>query len=158
DRTVDIGGRSLSIRSYRPSLQAGGPIVYLHGGGFVVGSLETHDRIMRLLARAAGRVVIGVDYPLAPEHKFPLALQLVARFVRSLADSGGVALAGDSAGAHLALAAALQLREQSPVVCLLLYYGMYGLRDSLSRRLYGGELDGLDETALAFCRDAYLRT
>jgi acetyl esterase len=124
-----------------------------------VGSLDTHDRIMRLLAKAADRTVIGVDYPLAPEHKFPLALDLVMAFCRELAaGAGAIALAGDSAGANLALAVALALRGAVPIEALLLYYGAFGLRDSASRRLYGGEIDGLGEAALDFYRDAYLRS
>lgn len=161
DDAVAVGGRRLPIRAYRPSrdAEARPPIVYLHGGGFVVGSLDTHDRIMRLLAKTADRKVIGVDYPLAPERKFPEALELVTAFCRDLARaSGPIALAGDSAGAHLALAAALGLRGKAPMAGLLLYYGAFGLRDSASRRLHGGAADGLDEVELDFYRDAYLRS
>ena len=118
---------------------------------------------MRLLAKLTGWPVLGIDYALAPEHKFPTQ---IAQIVDAVAQLGPIltlrpkqfALAGDSAGAHLALATALALRdagERTPSA-LLLFYGLYGLRDSPSRRLWGGPVDGLDETSLAFFRDAYL--
>ena len=71
----------------RPSL------VYLHGGGFVVGNLDTHDRIMRSLAAKTGAVVVGVDYALAPEAKFPRALEecaAVASWLQRRADALGL--------------------------------------------------------------------
>lgn len=137
-------------------------LLYVHGGGFVVGSLDTHDRIMRALADATGAVVVGVDYALSPEARFPQAVEecaAVARHVAEHADEigvagGRVAFAGDSGGANLALAATLWLRDHGgpAVSSLLLYYGLFGLRDSVSRRLYGGAWDGLAPQDL----DAYL--
>ena len=164
DRTVTLAGIPTRLRYYRPRPEPPGQVlIYLHGGGFVLGSLDTHDRIMRLLAKLTGWPVLGIDYALAPEHKFPTQ---VAQIVDAVAQLGSIltlgpkqfALAGDSAGAHLALATALALRDggkRSPSA-LLLFYGLYGLRDSPSRRLWGGPVDGLDETSLAFFRDAYL--
>lgn len=145
-----------------------GCIVYIHGGGFVLGDLDTHDRIMRVLAEATGAVVVGVDYTLSPEAKFPQAVHesaAVVRHVRAHAeeigiDPASVALAGDSGGAMLALATALYLRDtrgddEPGLTSLLLWYGMYGLQDSGSRRLLGGPWDGLTKDDLDYYVAAY---
>ncbi|MCG2800368.1 MAG: alpha/beta hydrolase fold domain-containing protein [Cellulomonas sp.] len=155
-------------------------VVYLHGVGWVVGNLDTQDRIMRALAHESGAAVLGVDYSLSPEAKFPVAVEQCAAVVRQVLDGepgdGGlgrtaglavdgrrVAIAGDSGGANMALATALLLRDQAaagsrPVSlsALALYYGLYGLRDSVSRRLLGGPWDGLSEADLAYYDEAYL--
>jgi acetyl esterase len=130
----------LHVRVLRPSDAPLLPaLVYLHGGGWVFFSLETHDRLMRELAARSGRVVIGVDYSRAPEARFPVALDetLAAwRWVRDSAASLGVdpariALGGDSAGANLALSAALDLRaEGARPDALLLLYGAFSDDDS----------------------------
>jgi acetyl esterase len=127
---------SLPVRILRPSPASSLPVlVYLHGGGWTFLDLDTHDRLMRELAAASGWAVIGVDYPLAPEAPFPLAIEHAAALVRLLRqegaslglDPGRIALAGDSAGANLALATALALREagDDPGEALLLAYGVY---------------------------------
>ena len=111
---LEVEGPSgaLRLRLYTPfaSTSPGAGIVYFHGGGFVAGSLDTHDRIGRSLANAAGCRVISVDYRLAPEHPFPAALEDAEAAVRQVharaADFGleaaRIAVAGDSAGATLA--------------------------------------------------------
>jgi acetyl esterase len=114
-------------------------LVYLHGGGWVFFSIETHDRLMRELAARSGRIVIGVEYARAPEARYPVALeQSIAawRWVRSGAQTLGIdperiALAGDSAGANLALATALVLRDAGERPdALLLNYGVFCDDDS----------------------------
>lgn len=151
-------------RLYRPTrTEAAGLVVYLHGGGYVLGNLDTHDRIMRLLALKSGCPVLGIDYALSPEHRFPVALDQIAAVLDSLARGalgpgtgrGAIVLAGDSAGAHLALGTAIGTRDRR-IRGLVLYYAAVGLRDSASRRLLGGEIDGLSPAQLAFYRDAYL--
>src|SRR3954468_10502046 len=135
DGVLDLDDRAVGIRVYRPPGDAPLPaLVSLHGGGFVVGSLDSHDRIMRQLCRRSGAVVVGVDYPLAPEHPHPAPLDAVEQAVLALADnaqaygidSGRLSLGGDSAGAHLALAATLRLRDRRPdlIRFMLLYYGL----------------------------------
>lgn len=151
------------LRLYRPGPARDLPLlVYSHGGGYMLGNLDTHDRICRLLALKSGWAVLAVDYALAPERKFPVQQEQVLQVVQQVpthADALGVngqrvALGGDSAGARLSLAATLDARGQAgpDIVALLLYYGGYGLRDSVSRRLYGwSDLDGLgDEDMLAY--------
>jgi acetyl esterase len=153
---------------YPPDIRSTTTLFYLHGGGFCVGSINTHDRIMRILAAESGCVVIGVDYTLSPEAKYPQAIEetiAVLRYFNQHAeyyslDAGNICLAGDSAGAHLAFAVYLWLRDKTAeagaIKALLLYYGLYGLKDSRSIRLYGNEWDGLTESDLQFYRDVYL--
>ena len=104
-------GGALNCRLYRPSTERPLPaLVYLHGGGWILGGLDTHDRIMRLLAEKSGAVVLGVDYRLAPEHKFPAAVEdaiAATAFVAAEAavlgiDARRLVVGGDSAGATLA--------------------------------------------------------
>src|SRR5699024_11553166 len=79
DESIDGAGAQVPIRIQRPTAEAIlAGIVFLHGGGFIVGDLDTHDRIMRVIAAESGAAVIGVDYSLSPESKFPQALHEVA--------------------------------------------------------------------------------
>ena len=124
-------------------------IVYVHGGGFVLGNLDTHDRVCRVLADHAGVPVVAVDYRLSPEAKFPSAVEEVAAVAAYLHEQGAkhgidgerLSFAGDSGGAHLGLAATMYLREERGgsdfVKCCLLYYGWFGLTDLSSMRLLG---------------------
>ena len=142
-------------------------IVYVHGGGFVLGNLDTHDRICRVLARNAGVAVVAVDYRLSPEAKFPSAVHEVAAVAAHLHEHGAehgidgdrLSFAGDSGGAHLSLAATMYLREELGgsdfVKCCLLYYGWFGLKDSSSMRLLGGSWDGLTEADWKFYMQMY---
>lgn len=105
-----IDGR-LPIRVYKPTLRPPAPLlVYFHGGGWVVGNLESHDAICRRLARDSGRIVVAVDYRRAPEYPFPTAVSdafdalcWVGKNGRAFGgDVGDIAVAGDSAGGNLA--------------------------------------------------------
>ena len=110
------------VRTYRPA-GAEGVTVYLHGGGWVVGTLDTYDGVCRDLAAASGTTVISVGYDLAPEVRHPgQAAQCVAVVQEAARRHGGraVALAGDSAGAHLAVLAAV--RAGVPLTALALVY------------------------------------
>jgi len=112
---------SVPVRVYRPDeAGADGPVVvFIHGGGWVFGDLDSHDGLCRALARAADAVVVAVDYRRAPETPFPGALEDCLAVVEWLADSGpqiGVdgtrlAVAGDSSGANLAAAVAATARD-----------------------------------------------
>ena len=136
-------------------------IVFCHGGGWVVGGLDTHDRIMRELAIRTGCRVLGVDYRLAPEHRFPAPHQDAMAVLNYIIDSGPslgldsrrIAFAGDSAGAHMCLWTAQQLRDQGRIDRLrglALVYGSYGMVDSTSRRIYGGGESGLSAEDMRF--------
>lgn len=169
DFTFDCGPGTLPLRLYHPAPGAPRPwLLYLHGGGYVVGNLDTHDCIMRHLCKASGWAVLGVDYSLAPEARFPRQIEEVTGLVERLdalsegrdRDPRHLAFAGDSAGAHLSVSTCLEMKARGlPLpAALLLFYGAYGLGDSVSQRLYGSELDGLTATALAFYRNAYIRS
>lgn len=110
DRMIPGPDGELRVRCYRPEGDAPRPvIVYYHGGGWVVGSLETHDGICRALADAVDAVVVSVDYRLAPEHVFPAAVDdaftalcWVHEHAGELGgDPARIAVAGDSAGGNL---------------------------------------------------------
>lgn len=133
DFEIEGEGGPLPVRHYAPLKAERGRelLVYLHGGGFVIGDLETHDEVCRLLCRYAETHVLSVDYRLAPEHPFPAGLNDALRALAwaqenaaSLgADASRVAIGGDSAGANLAtVAAQLCVRKNSPPVAQLLIY------------------------------------
>ena len=156
----------IPVRFYFPIQKRPLPaLVYLHGGGWVVGSIDTHDKIMRLLALRSGAAVVGVDYSLSPEHKFPTAFEETMAVVNYLRNHGHeqgfeedrMAMGGDSAGANLSVAMSIMLRPDHPELLklLLLFYGAYGLRDSGSRRLWGGPEDGMGEADLAYYQACY---
>ena len=119
DHVVPGPSASIPVRLYRPTLDRTAAILFCHGGGFLLGNLETHDAMCRTLANASGRTVFAIDYRLAPEHPFPAALndaQTVLEWLRREArtldlDSGHIAVAGDSAGGHIALGLALHCRD-----------------------------------------------
>lgn len=125
-------GHALPARLYAPSTDAGLPVLmYLHGGGFTIGNLATHDILCRELARLAGCMVVSLDYRLAPEHRFPTAhndawdaLQWLARQGQTLgADPARLAVGGDSAGGTLAAASAILARDAGvPLALQLLIY------------------------------------
>lgn len=132
-----IGG-SIPVRIYTPSGTGPFPvIVYYHGGGFVIATIDTYDASARALANAAGAIVMSVEYRKAPENKFPAAHDdAYAAYVwaaRHAAQIGGdtarIALAGESAGGNLALATAMRVRDTSGVrmpVSILAVYPVVG--------------------------------
>lgn len=119
DRRIPGPAGEIQIRLYQPE-NARGVLVYFHGGGWVIGSLDSHDAPLRSLANAAGCSVVSVDYRLAPEHRHPAAAEdcyaatcWVADNARSLgADPDALAIGGDSAGGNLAAVTALLARER----------------------------------------------
>ena len=124
---VDVRRGTLAGRPVETAVPARGTgrtVLYLHGGGFCIGSPATHRALATHLAAAAGATVHVLDYRLAPEHPFPAPLDDAVAAWRELLDSGtdpaGAALAGDSAGGWLALSAALRLRaEGTPLPAVL---------------------------------------
>lgn len=114
------GAAGVRVRVYRPGSAPPAALVWLHGGSFVVGNLDTHDRLARALTVRTGCVVVAVDYRLAPEHPWPAALEDTVTAVRWVAASGAelgtsrVCLGGDSAGGNLAAATCLRLRHTTP--------------------------------------------
>src|SRR4051812_49973299 len=99
--TADTTVSGVPVRFYQPG--AATTVVYLHGGGFVLGSIETHDPQVRRLAKATGTTVVSVDYRLAPEHPWPAAVEDAVAVITDRAAGGTrVAVAGDSAGGGVA--------------------------------------------------------
>ena len=121
NRTVPGPAGQIPVRIYTPVGTAPFPVlVYLHGGGWVIGNLDTHDGICRSLANRVGCLVVSVDYRLAPEHPFPAAPEDCYAATRWLAehagslggDKGRIAVGGDSAGGNLAAVVALMARDR----------------------------------------------
>lgn len=128
---ADIDADGVATRLYRDSVESPGPVVvYTHGGGWVLGDLDTHDGFCRRLAAETGWAILAVDYRRAPESPYPAAVDDVARVLSWLRESGGaaygldparIALAGDSAGGHLAAVSARRARDAGqPVVAQVL--------------------------------------
>jgi acetyl esterase len=134
-RELRIG--ALPARLYRAEPEASPVVVYLHGGGWTVGGLESHDRMCRRLARGAGVAVLAIDYRLAPEHPWPASVDDSVSALRWVASTpeelGGapsaVAVAGDSAGGTLAALACLRLRDESPASLPALQVLLYANTD-----------------------------
>ncbi len=119
DHVVPGPGGPIPVRVYRPAIDRTAAILFCHGGGFILGNLDTHDAMCRTLANSSGRTVVAVDYRLAPEHPTPAALddaqaalEWLRREARSIdLDADCIAVAGDSAGGHIALGLALRCRD-----------------------------------------------
>lgn len=169
EEVFDGSNGPVPVRLLYPDVPRPAPVlVYFHGGGWVVGSLETHHRAMRYLALKSGCVVAAVDYRLAPEHKFPEPLDDCVAAIDHIRmhgtdwglDAGRLAVGGDSAGANLALAATLTLRDRgdSPVRSLTLFYGCFDreLEDE-SHSLFGDGSFGLSTLSMRWFWNHYLR-
>jgi acetyl esterase len=159
-------GTPLPARLYADSRAAGLPVLlYLHGGGFTIGSLETHDSLCRQLALRSGAAVVALDYRLAPAHRFPTAVDDAWAAMRWLAahgavlglDSARLAVGGDSAGGTLAAASAIHARDIGlPLrLQLLITPGTTALADSPSHaRFAHGYL--LEAESIAWFFDQYI--
>ena len=114
DRTIAGPAGEIPVRVYEPSPGSLPLLVYFHGGGWVTGSLDTHDGVCRSLANRAGCTVVAVDYRMAPEHRFPAAVEDAWAAVKWAAalDPPALAVGGDSAGGNLAAVMALRARDE----------------------------------------------
>lgn len=128
---VAVADRSLGgvpCRLYTPAAGSAATVVYLHGGGFVVGGLESHDDICAELAAATECRVVSADYRLAPEHPHPAAFDDALAATRAVAAAfpGPLVMAGDSAGGNLAAAVSHAARRAGPPVAgqVLIYPGL----------------------------------
>jgi acetyl esterase len=116
---LTVGSTSVRARLYRPSAAVGPLVVFLHGGMWTIGDLESHDRMCRRLAARTGAAVLSVDFRRAPEHPWPAAVDDCAEVVRWAVTGGGpgtriagpVVVMGDSSGGNLAALACLRLRD-----------------------------------------------
>jgi acetyl esterase len=148
DFTIPGPDGALPVRHYRPEVEGSAPLlVFFHGGGFVVGDIESHDGLCRMICRDAAIHVLSVDYRLAPEHKAPAAVEdCVAAYRWALghaaelgADPSRIGIGGDSAGGNLAAFVALRSRDEDipqPVVQVLLYPVLDLSEETRSRKLF----------------------
>ena len=152
---IPADGHEMRARLFRPSAAKDLPVLlYAHGGGWTFGSVDSHDRFTRLLARESGAAVLGIDYRLGPEHPFPAGMHDTIAAIDWLRREGAargldatrLALGGDSAGANIALSAMLALRDAGGAMPAgaVLFYGCYApMHDTPSHRRFGGGDFGL---------------
>ena len=154
NHVVEAGGMALRLRVHVPTERPDGVLVYVHGGGWTLFSIDTHDRVMREYAARSGMAVIGIDYTLAPEAVFPRQVDEVTALLGLMRDPSTarwlgfdpaalpLAIGGDSAGGNLAMAACLTLRDAGDtgrVQAIVLNYAAIDPEDHWpSYRIYGG--------------------
>ncbi len=168
DFMVPTAGGDLQLRLYQPESARGcGAVLYIHGGGWFACNVDTHDRMMRVIADTAGVSVVGVDFRLSPEHPFPAAFDdcraawawLQEHAAEQGIDPARVAVAGDSAGANLALALSVHLRDTGqfmPVGGALLYGCFAPGLDTDTMRRFGQGGYGLTAARMGWYWDNYL--
>jgi acetyl esterase len=151
---VELAG--VPVRIYTPLEPKAGTVAYFHGGGWVVGSIDSFDTACRALANASGATVVSVGYRLAPEHPFPAGLEDCATVTRAL--DAPLVVAGDSAGGNLAIAVARRLRDTVDGMALIYpvtdaglntpsmrdFKERYGLTAAGLQRYWNLYLDGAD--------------
>jgi acetyl esterase len=160
---VDVDADGVRCRLYRPSdAPVMGLLVYLHGGGWVIGDLDSHDNVCRALANGSGHAVLSVDYRLAPEHPFPAGLEDAfgsLRWAATHADQLGIdpdriAIGGDSAGANLA--AVVAHHAPVPLRFQLLVYPVTDATQSFASYTVNGTDYFLTTAAMSWFIDHYL--
>jgi acetyl esterase len=171
--TAEGPGGPIPLRVYRPAGVAPGAalpaLVYYHGGGWVIGDLDTHDVQCRQTAAEAGIVVVAVDYRLAPEHKFPAAVDdswaatrwVVAHGSELGIDSRRIAVGGDSAGGNLAAVVALMARDAGNAPAIALQVLTYPVTDlSSESKSYSDFADGymLTRDSMRWFKNHYLKS
>ena len=158
------------LRLYRPMGASATTVlpvlVYYHGGGWVIGDLDTHDTLCRELANSAGCAVVAVDYRMGPEHRFPAAVDDVlaaTRWVRGQAgalrlDPTRLAVGGDSAGGNLAAVVAIAARDSGdlPIAFQLLIYPATDMRRGHASHTTNGDGYVLTRDTLAYFHDHYI--
>ena len=168
DLSADGPHGPVGMRLYRPSTApALAPaLTYYHGGGWVIGDLDTHDVLCRELAHRSGCAVVAVDYRLGPEHRFPAAVDdclAATRWVHASAatlgiDASRIALGGDSAGGNLAAVTAIGLRDSGgfkPRFQLLIYPGT-DMRATTPSHSSNGQGYMLTADTIAYFRTQYI--
>jgi acetyl esterase len=168
DRLIPVKDAEINVRIYTPEGEGPFPLfVYYHGGGWVLGDIPIADASCRMLANKTGRIVVSVDYRLAPEHKFPVpvedsyaALQWVCENAVSLnGNASNIVVGGDSAGGNLAAAMTLKSREEKgPAIAgQVLIYPVTALSyDSQSYQDFK-EGFGLDRDLMIWFGNYYIR-
>ena len=175
DRQVEGPAGAIPVRLYFPCNAGNGDtqpplpvLVYYHGGGWVIGSIETHDGLCRAIANESGAIVASVDYRLAPEHRFPAAVedayaafcQLQSRAAEFGGDPARIGVGGDSAGGNLAAVVTLLSRDRGgPQIAwqLLAYPATDCDLDSGSYRDFADGF-GLNRAEMSWFWDHYVET
>jgi acetyl esterase len=161
---------AIPLRLYRPIGSAADAklpaLVYYHGGGWVIGDLETHDTLCRELANGAGCAVVAVDYRLGPENRFPAAVDdciAATRWVRTNAAELGIdplrlAVGGDSAGGNLAAVVTIALRDSGdpPLAFQLLIYPATDMRRTAPSHTSNGQGYVLTSDTITYFHDHYM--
>ena len=167
DLSLPGPGGAIKARLYRPTTDGSLPgLVFFHGGGWVIGDLDSHDDLCRDLAALAGCAVLSVDYRLAPEHRFPAAADdaiaathwVITHAAELGMNTARLAVGGDSAGGNLAAVAAIAARDAGrPLAAQLLIYPVTDM-SRLQGESYAacGEGYGLTAGAMVWFRDHYL--
>lgn len=171
DREIPSPFGTTRIRIYRPQprlAESPPPVMtFFHGGGWIVGDLELEDRALRELALAGQFIIVSIDYVLAPEHPFPEPVEDCVNAVRWVHDhateegwdADRIVIGGSSAGANLAMAAALSLRDSDEhwLRGVLAFYGVFSTRqDSESHRAFGDGRYTAGALDMAFFLSRYL--
>ena len=167
NREIAVNGTTLPIRIYRPKTNKILPVaVYIHGGGWVVGDLDTNDTVGWGLAEGTGVVVVSIHYRLAPEHPYPAAFDDCYALVQWVSENAGsfggdgsrLAVCGDSAGGNLSAAICLAARDRGGpmIVAQGLIFPVLGMDVNTSSYLENAEGFGLTRESMIFYLDAYL--
>jgi acetyl esterase/lipase len=169
ERDVSLPGPhgQVPCRLYLPDDTERPPlIIYAHGGGFMQGSLPSWDAMLRELVQQSGVAALSVDYKLSPEHRFPVAFDEIVAMIRLAAREGSefgidpkrLAVGGDSAGANLALAAAIALRDagENALGFMLLIYGCFSTDTESQSWQRFGRGAGLSQTQMRWIWETYL--
>ena len=172
DSTVPGPAGDIPVRIYRPAGAGGklGALVYYHGGGHVIGSLDSHDGACRAICREAGIVVLSVDYRMGPEAKFPAAVDdcyAATKWLSDNADEMGVradkiAVGGDSAGGNLALVMSLMARDSDDDLSIAFQLLVYPVMDytggTPTYETYGRGYGPLMADSIPWFREHYLNS
>ncbi|MCJ0762427.1 alpha/beta hydrolase [Variovorax terrae] len=167
---ANVQGRTIGLRLYRPlgsaAAEALPVLVYYHGGGWVIGDLDTHDTLCRELANGSGCAVVAVDYRLGPEHRFPAAVDDALGALRWVHEHAGelaldgrrMAVGGDSAGGNLAAVMAIAARDLQgpPLRFQLLIYPATDMRRSAASHQALGQGYLLTSDTMRYFHDHYI--
>lgn len=167
NRTVPGPAGPIPVRVYRPAKNETLPVlIFFHGGGFVIGNLDTHDRLCRALANASGCAMISVDYRLAPEHKYPAAVDDAYAVTKHVAEHAAefgidptrIAVGGDSAGGNLATVVSLLSRDRGgpQLKFQLLIYPLVDYYDESPSMQQYAEGHFLTRAGMDWFKDSYL--
>ncbi|NKB59135.1 MAG: alpha/beta hydrolase fold domain-containing protein [Alphaproteobacteria bacterium] len=170
NRSVPGETADVPVRIYTPEAESGPSglpvLVFLHGGGWIFGDIDTHDAMCRVLAHEAACLIVSVDYRLAPEHKFPAGLEdcltvldwVAANATGIEGDASRIAIGGDSAGGNLAAAACQVARDKGgpPIVFQLLIYPATDFTADMTSPRSNAAGFGLSDVSIEWMRNCYL--